>query len=133
MRPTKMATGTEYQVRVLDRLVAILNCFQADKLELGVTELSKMLALNKSTVHRLLEALKAHGLVVQDAESQKYSLGLKLFELGSRAVANFDVLEKSKPVLEKLVAETGETAHLCILDDKEVLYLEKFESPKTLR
>ena len=124
---------TEYQVRVLDRLVAILNCFQGDRLELGVTELSKILALNKSTVHRLLEALKAHGLVVQDSESQRYSLGLKLFELGSRAVASVDVLEKSKPVLEKLVAETGETAHLCVLDDKEVLYLEKFESPKTLR
>ena len=121
-----------YHIRLLDRVVVILDCFQNDKSQLGVTELSKKVGLHKSTVHRLLEALRCHHVITQDLESEKYSLGLKLFELGSRAVTCFNVLEKSKAVLEQLVAEIGETAHLCILDDKEVLYLEKFESPKTL-
>lgn len=118
---------------MLDRVVAILDSFQLGSSQLGVTELSKGLGLHKSTVHRLLEALQSYRLVAQDPESEKYSLGLKLFELGSRAVASFDVHERSKPVLERLVAETGETAHLCILDQSEVLYLEKCESAKTLR
>src|SRR5690348_1000193 len=106
----QIMASAAYQVQVLDRVVAILNCFQGERVTLGVTELSKLVTLNKSTVHRLLEALKTHGLVMQDSESEKYSLGFRLFELGSRAVASFDVLEKSKSVLEKLVAETGETA-----------------------
>ncbi len=122
-----------YHIRLLDRVVAILDCFQNDKSPLGVTELSKKLGLHKSTVHRLLESLTSYRLITQDAESEKYSLGLKLFELGSRAVSGFDVHEKSKAVLEQLVSETGETAHLCILDGEHVLYLEKFESAKTLR
>ena len=122
-----------YHIRLLDRVVAILDSFRNEKSQLGVTELGKKLGLHKSTVHRLLEALMSYRLITQDSESEKYSLGLKLFELGSRAVACFDVHEKSKAVLEQLVAETGETAHLCILDEKQVLYLEKFESAKTLR
>ncbi len=129
----QMQMNDGYHIRLLDRVVAILDCFQDGKSQLGVTELSKKLGLHKSTVHRLLEALMSFRLITQDSESEKYSLGLKLFELGSRAVACFDVHEKSKTVLEQLVAETGETAHLCILNENQVLYLEKFETAKTLR
>src|SRR6266576_3307844 len=75
----------------------------------------------------------SYHLISQDSDNEKYSLGLKLFELGTRAVASFDVHKKSRVVLEQLVAATGETAHLCSLDEKQVLYLEKFESARTLR
>jgi len=132
MRDKNVPAGG-YQVQVLDRVVAILDSFQNEKAQLGVTELSKKLGLHKSTVHRLLEALRSYRLIAQDSENEKYSLGLKLFELGNCAVASIDIHKNSMPVLKQLVAATGETAHLCILDDKQVLYLEKFESERTLR
>lgn len=122
-----------YRIRVLDRIVAILDCFQNGSSPLGVTEISQKVHLHKSTVHRLLEALKSYRLVMEDPVSERYSLGLKLFELGRHAVSSFDVHERSRPILEQLVAETGETAHLCVLDQGEVLYVEKCESAKTLR
>lgn len=127
------AKRNSYYVQVLDRAVKILDCFAGEEAELGVTEISKVLRLHKSTVHRLLEALKSYGLIRQDPQSEKYFLGVKLFELGCRAVARLDLRERARPVLEQLVSETGETAHLCILDQGEVLYLEKVESPQTLR
>lgn len=122
-----------YRIRLLERVITILDCFQDDKSRLGITEISKRVGLHKSTVHRLLEALASHRLLRQDSGTDKYSLGMKLFELGSRAAGCFDVREHSMPVLEQLVAETGETAHLCVLDDNQVLYIEKFESAKTIR
>ena len=60
-------------------------------------------------------------------------MGLKLFELGSKAIAHLDWRERARPVLQRLASQTGETAHLCILDDGEVLYLEKVEAPRTVR
>ncbi len=134
MRQNQRAEGkNSYYIQVLDRAIKVLDCFSPKDTELGVTEISRKLGLHKSTTHRLLEALKSYGFIAQDAENEKYHLGLKLFELGSRAVARLDIRERARPVLEQLVAETGETAHLCVLDQGEVLYLEKVESQQTLR
>ncbi len=44
-----------------------------------------------------------------------------------------DLRERAEPFLQRLVLETGETAHLCILDAGEVVYLEKVEAPRTFR
>ncbi len=122
-----------YRIQLLDRVMAILDCFQGGQGQFGVTEISKQVGLHKSTVHRVLEALKSYRFVIQDPANEKYSLGPKFLELSRHAGPSFEVRERSKAILEQLVAETGETAHLCVLDQGEVLYVEKCESAKTLR
>jgi DNA-binding IclR family transcriptional regulator len=125
--------GTQYHVRVLDRALDILEILCTQNRALTLTELSKLLGVHKSTLHRLLTVLEERRFVQKGTENGKYNLGLKLFELGSRAVAQLDLRERARPYLERLVFMTGETAHLCILDKGEVLYLEKVESPRTMR
>ncbi|MGH7819278.1 MAG: IclR family transcriptional regulator, partial [Candidatus Binatia bacterium] len=85
------------------------------------------------TVHRLLMVLERHRLVEKIPHSGRYGLGLKLFELGTRAVAQLGLGQRARPYLERLVAEVRETAHLCVLDEGEVLYLEKVEPSRTVR
>lgn len=53
--------------------------------EIGITELSQRVMMSKSTVYRFLQTMKSLGYVAQEGESEKYSLTLKLFELGARA------------------------------------------------
>ena len=53
--------------------------------EIGITELSQRVMMSKSTVYRFLQTMKTLGYVAQEGESEKYSLTLKLFELGARA------------------------------------------------
>lgn len=50
--------------------------------EIGITELSQRVMMSKSTVYRFLQTMKTLGYVAQEGESEKYSLTLKLFELG---------------------------------------------------
>jgi DNA-binding IclR family transcriptional regulator len=121
------------RVKVLDRAVALLESFSLQSPELGVVELAKLTGLSKGTVHRLLSALEDHRLIEQDPMSKRYRLGLRLFELGSRAVARVDVAERAMPYLNELVRETGDTANLGVLDRGMVLYIAKVEGWHSLR
>ncbi len=124
---------TRYRVQVLDRALDILEVLNDSSTSLTLAELSKRLGIHKSTLHRLLMILEERRFVEKSPQNGKYRLGLRLFELGSKAVAQLDMRENALPLLERLVFETGETAHLCILDEGEVLYLEKVEPLRTVR
>ncbi len=125
--------SSPYRVQVLDRAVAILELLWRQGPELSVMEISHTLGINKSTVRRILKALASHRLVEENESTGRYRLGIRLFELGSSVVARLDPQERARPYLERLVLETGETAHLCILDRGEVLYLDKHEPMRTMR
>ena len=64
-----------YQVRVIDRVVAILDELAHGSTELGDVELAKKLGLHKSTVHRLLVVLQRDGFVEREPGCTKYGLG----------------------------------------------------------
>jgi DNA-binding IclR family transcriptional regulator len=84
-------------------------------------------------VHRLLMVLERHRLVDKNPETGRYRLGLKLFELGSKAVGALDLQERVRPHMQRLQRETGETVNFAILDKGEVLYLHKIDSQSYLR
>jgi DNA-binding IclR family transcriptional regulator len=130
---TKTASRSPYQVQVLDRALAILQMLSAEGPDLSLGEISTTLELHKSTVHRLIMVLERHKLVERNSDNGRYRLGLKLFELGTKAVSKLDLRGRARPVLERLVLETSETVHLCILDETEVVYLDKVEPARSVR
>src|SRR5260370_24007038 len=120
-------------MKVVDRVMQILNCFTNENQELRFADLSAQLGLHKSTLYRLLEAMRSYGLIELDGTTGKYHPGLKLFELGMLAVGRLEISKSAIPALERLVEQTGENAHLCVLDGYEVVYVAKVESKQTLR
>jgi len=72
-------------VRSVDRAASLLIALGEWDGEAGVTELARSLGLHKSTASRLLATLQKRGLVQQDEDSGKYSLGLALVRLGGQA------------------------------------------------
>src|SRR5690606_27539600 len=99
----------------------------------GITDLANELGLTKSNVHRLLATLQFHGYVRQLAEDRSYELTTRIWELGSRVVDRMDLVRVARPSLERLAAITGETVHLSMLDDTDVVYLDKIESEHHIR
>lgn len=122
-----------YLLVSVDHALALLEAFSPDAPELGVTELSARLGLAKSTISRLLATLAARGYIRRNPATGKYRLGLKPFEIGAVAASLLNVREAALPFLEKLRDTTRETVHLGVLDDAEVVYIEKIESPQTIR
>ncbi len=99
----------------------------------GVSELARILCCQKGTVFRLLNTLKKEGYITQDEESEKYSLTLKLFKIGSNTVNNLDFNKTSLPVITRLSKLSSETIHLCTLENGQLVYLQKIESTYALK
>jgi DNA-binding IclR family transcriptional regulator len=101
--------------------------------EHGVRSLSAALDLSPSTAHRLLDTLTRAGFVRQNPATERYSIGAQAVQLGIAALGSFDVTAVAPPCLRTLVAETGESAFLVVLDDGEVVYLYKEEGHRAIR
>jgi DNA-binding IclR family transcriptional regulator len=129
LEPERSLAGAQ----VVDRVVDILETFTRLGPELGVSDISRALDLKKATTHRLLASLRRRGIVEQDGRSRRYRLGLKLWELGQLATSQVDWLERIRPLLQQLTDRVGETTHLAVLNDGQVLYVDKVESTRSLR
>jgi IclR family KDG regulon transcriptional repressor len=122
-----------YRVQVLDRALAALEVLAARSNECSLVEICRTLKLHKSTAHRLMMVLEQHRLVDKNPDTGRYRLGLKLFELGSKAIGSLDLRRHAKPYLDRLQRELGETVFLCLLDEGQVFYIEKIESQQSVR
>jgi IclR family acetate operon transcriptional repressor len=120
-------------VQSIERALSLLEALEDSRGEVGIAELSKRVALHVSTVHRILATLVARGYARQNPETGRYALGAKALHLAESFLGQMDLRRVVRPVLERLSQETGETANLVILDRREALYLDKVESPQSLR
>ena len=133
LQRTPKAPSGRYRIHVIDRAAQILDCFGFDHQELSVSEIGAKTSLHRSTAHRILMALEYNDLIQQNPENGKYRLGIKLFRLGHQAVSHLNLREICRPFLTRIMNETKETAHLAVLDEDQVLYLDKVEGPHALR
>ncbi len=123
--------GTTKNLSAVSRTFTIL-----EKLSLvsssSLEELSKASGLAKPTVYRFLLTLRDLGYVHRD-EGDKWFLTMKLFGMGSRALDHMELPVVARPIAFRLSQDLGETVHMGILDDGEVLYVLKIESRYTIR
>ena len=131
--PQSKTADSPYKVQVLDRALAALAILANSSSDCSLAELCPALKLHKSTVHRLMMVLEQHRLVVKNLETGRYRLGLRLYELGSRAIDGLDLRGRARPYLDRLQDRFGETVFFCILDDGQVFYVEKVESQQSVR
>ncbi|MGE0717345.1 MAG: IclR family transcriptional regulator [Alphaproteobacteria bacterium] len=99
----------------------------------GVSELSRTLRIPKSNIHRVLETLVEGGYARSDPETGRYSLTLRLWELGSALVSRIELRPVAAPHLRTLAGSSDETVHLSVLDDGEVIYLDLIEGAQPVR
>ncbi|HEY4065515.1 MAG TPA: IclR family transcriptional regulator [Burkholderiaceae bacterium] len=111
----------------------ILEALASSDASRGVSELARELGLTRSNVHRTLKTLCSAGYVRQSDSSDNYECTLKLFQLGGAVLARVNVRQVAEPQMEALAAKTRETVHLSVLDDTDVIYLSKIDSPQPVR
>jgi DNA-binding IclR family transcriptional regulator len=131
--PSRKTDSSPYKVQVLDRALGIIDALANSRDNASLAELAEKVKLHKSTTHRLVSILERHRIVERDAQTGRYKLGLRLFELGSIAMDRFNIRDRAHPYLERLLYETDETVHLCAMDSGEVLYLDKMEPVRSVR
>lgn len=124
---------TDYVIQAVDHALDLLGQYHGDQDELGVTELSKRLALHKNNVFRLLATLESRNYIEQNRITGNYRLGLKSLELGQTFLKQTGLLRQSRPVLEQIVAQCDETAYVAILKERSIVYLDMVETSHPVR
>lgn len=114
-------------VQSVDRALSMMEILGRDGWS-GVTEMSRELEVNKSTVFRLLSTLKRRGFVEQHADSHKYRLGITVVRLASSVRSKLDLVQLARPVAEELSERTAEPVILSALEDGEVITLDQIDN-----
>lgn len=117
--------------RSLERALGILCALNADTPALSAAQLAEVVKLPRPTVLRLCKTLMDFDFLRFDQQTGQYSLGLKLFELGSVVFSTFSLRRVASPYLTQLQLKLAKTVFLGILQDDEVVYIDKREDPRT--
>ena len=113
--------------------IRLLKQFSEEDAELGISSLARRLGVAKSTAHRLATTLLSEGLLEQDPTSERYRLGLGLFQLGALVRQRLSVSNEAKTILAELRAELRENVALAVPKDRGITFLYDFESPQSVR
>jgi IclR family transcriptional regulator, KDG regulon repressor len=121
-----------YNNKSLERALQILSTFNAERPNFTFAELSEAVRLPKATVLRLCSTLVHYDFLLFNKETKHYSLGLKLFELGSVVFASFSLRRIAAPYLINLQTKLEKTIFLGILQEGRLVYIDKKENPLNL-
>ena len=120
------------KVQSLDRAFDILELLSQEQHGLNLTKIGNRLDLHKSTVYRLLNALKERGYIEKTPQGS-YRLGMEFIELSSLYLNNLELKTEAQPILRELSTLTGNTVFLATLQESEVVYIDKMETFNSLR
>ena len=115
------------------KFMAVLQLIGDRPRQYGMADLCKTSGLPRATVYRIVDALRAEGLVAEAQPGNTFVLGPRLINLASRSWESFDLRTIAQPAIKQLRDETGETVHLAVPGGLEMVYIDKLESPQAVR
>lgn len=98
------------------RSLEILEALVAGTSGMSISELSQMVHIPPSSVHRILSCLKEKGYVLQDGYSKRYHIGYKILSLSNAISDNSSLVIAAKPYLDQLRNQLHKTIILYTLD-----------------
>jgi len=131
---TQQAHNPELMLSTLDKGLRVLETLGREGAECGLTltELARLLGMHRTTLFRFLATLRARGYIDRDPDSDRYRLGLQVVALAGGLLSRLDSRQIARDPLRELCARTQELVHLAVLDNDEVVTIERFEGKQPL-
>lgn len=112
----------------LAKALRVLDLFNGVDGGLSLSEIAQRMHTRPGSIYPIVYTLYKFGYLARDPETKRYSLGLRILTLANQILSSLDIREKAKPVLKRLARELGVNAHLAMLYEGEVLYLDREEA-----
>ncbi|QUG99445.1 IclR family transcriptional regulator [Saccharopolyspora erythraea] len=109
---------------VTARALSVLTAFDIDHSRLTLTAIARRAGIPLATAHRLVRELEHWGALHRDSEG-RYSIGLRLWEIGLLSPVNSTLRQVALPFMQELCAATRDNVHLAVRDGTEAVYVEK--------
>ncbi len=119
-------------IKSLDRAMEVFE-YLSEGQGKALTTISSEMGQSPATVYRILVTLEGRGLVEFDPSEQIWHIGSQAFVIGARFLRRTSLVERARPILRKLMEQTGETANLGVEKEGEVLFLSQVETFATIR
>ncbi|WP_102345862.1 IclR family transcriptional regulator [Bacillus sp. Marseille-P3661] len=116
-------------INSIKHAIRIVDCFNEEHKELGVTDIATKLDMNISTVHHVVSTLYEEDILVK-TQTRRYRLGSKLIKWGRSVSTQYEPFFMTIPYIEALVNRVNESVYLTIMENNEVSYLAKVEAFK---
>jgi DNA-binding IclR family transcriptional regulator len=120
-------------VTALARGIQVLQCFTAERPELGTTQIATLLGLPQSTVWRLCHTLTQIGLLVPGREAEKLRAGPGVLTLGHASVASAGIAELAYRPMKDIADRFGVAVSLAAPARTDMVVVQRAEAPTILR
>lgn len=114
-----------YLVPALERGLRMLQAFSRDEPVQSLGKLAAELGLPRATVFRLADTLEHLGFLVRDPETSEYRIGAAALRLGWNYLSSLELPDIAYPYLSQLRYWTRASAHMAVLDGKEIVYVSR--------
>ncbi|MDT0346228.1 IclR family transcriptional regulator [Streptomyces litchfieldiae] len=122
------------RVPAVSRALDILELFLDGDGTLSAPEITRRLQLPRTTVHELVTTLAARSYLVPVPEQPgRYRLGVRTYQLGSRYAEQLDLAAEGQQVARAVAETCGETVHVAVLENADVIYIAKVDSTHAVR
>ena len=132
-RPRAFNEKTEQNtIKSLDRALGVLK--ELAQIESAtLSELATAMKESPATLYRVLTTFALHGIVEMDETAQTWHIGPEAYQIGSAFLRRTSLIDVSRPILRKLMQETGETANLGIEKNGSVFFMPQIETNAPIR
>lgn len=117
----------------LAKALEILDVFSAEHTVLGVRDVARKLDLPASTTGRIMATLTRAGVLLQDPNTRRYSMGMKVLQWARAAQSSLGLRDLAIPIMEELKKISGETITLSMVEGPHRIIVERMESPFLMR
>lgn len=118
-------------VQTVERAFIIVELLGNADYHLGISEIAQRSDLPLATTHRLLSTLLKLGYVEQSPETNKYTLGVRILQLRGAVIEQLNLGVQAMPIMKMLMNRVEETVHLAVLNEGEIVYIERVEGLRT--
>jgi IclR family KDG regulon transcriptional repressor len=121
------------EIKSLRNCFRILSLFNTSHPKLDADQISQLINIPKSSVYRYLNTLIKESILEYDSTMKRYSLGLKIYQLGATAYRDLDLRKIAVPFMEELAEKTKETVYLSAFNRETAICIERIESNFPIR
>ncbi len=119
-------------MQALDRALGVLTAVAREE-GVNLSDLSLSLGIPTATTHRILTTLQGRDFVRFDEERQDWTIGIEAYRTGVAYLKRTNLADVGRPVMRRLMEQTGETANLAVPDGAEVVFIGQVETGNPIR
>ena len=125
--------SSRHSVQSLSRALNVLASVAELKEGASLSDIASHLSLPVSTVHRLLVTMEQMDFVHQDPHQGLWYVGVKAFTVGNAFLQTRDFVAVARPIMRKMMENSGESANLGIIDGPDIVFLSQVECGAVMR